>query len=350
MLLELNKILIYWLITFFIGFLLYPVYIKLLIKYKAWKTIRENDVSWNKAEIFNQMHQHKAWTPTMWGGLIMLVLIIMISVSYILQLNWIITYSLITRQETYILLFAFFWMWFVGLIDDILNIKWSWKAKWLSAWVKLFFLFWFAWFVSYFFYHKLGQNSINLWPFMIKLDLWIIYPIFTFIFTISIVNAINLTDGLDWLAGWLMLFILWIFSILTFYYKRYIATTVIAIIIALLFAFLRYNINPAKIFMWDSWALWLWGILSTLVYLLNIKLWILIPFMILFLIFWVELLSSFLQILSKRFLWRKLFKIAPFHHLLEYYWLKETNIVMKFWLIQWVLSIVTLILIFYQIN
>jgi UDP-N-acetylmuramyl pentapeptide phosphotransferase/UDP-N-acetylglucosamine-1-phosphate transferase len=80
----------------------------------------------------------------------------------------------------------------------------------------------------------------------------LLYPILTFFVTISIVNAINITDGLDGLAGGLMTIILFVLGIVTFGYQTYIATTVIAILIAVLVAFMFYNINPAKIFMGDS--------------------------------------------------------------------------------------------------
>jgi phospho-N-acetylmuramoyl-pentapeptide-transferase len=115
-------------------------------------------------------------------------------------------------------------------------------------------------------------------------------------------------------------------------------------------AFLRFNINPAKIFMWDSGALALGWMISSLIYLVNIKIGIIIPFMILFWIFWIELMSSFLQISWKKIFKKKLFSIAPFHHMLEYKWEKEHTITMKFRLIQWVLACLTLIIIFYQVN
>lgn len=66
-------------------------------------------------------------------------------------------------------------------------------------------------------------------------------------------------------------------------------------------------------------------------------------------LFWVEIGSSFLQIMSKKYLHRKLFAIAPFHHLLEHKGQAEHTIVMKFWLIQGVLAGIALIGILYQL-
>jgi len=62
-------------------------------------------------------------------------------------------------------------------------------------------MFLFAGFISRWFYTKLGVDYINLWPIAGKIDIGIFFPILTFFMTISIVNAINITDGLDGLAG-----------------------------------------------------------------------------------------------------------------------------------------------------
>jgi len=350
MLLKLNIILIYSLVAFFLSFLIYPFYILLLRRLKAGKSIREDSTSWTKAEIFNKLHWHKAWTPTMGWGLFLIIMALLVLFSIVLQKMWYINNTLITRQETYIILFGFFSMWILGLIDDYLNIKWVSKVKWLTAKMKLIWMFLFSGFISYFFYFRLWVDYINFWPLNWEVDLWIFYMIFTFIFTVAIVNAINIVDWLDWLAWWLMMIVLFVMWLITFFYQWYLATTIIWIVLWVLLAFLWFNINPAKIFMWDSWALWLGWLVASLVYLLNIRMWIFIPFMILFLIFWIDLWSSFLQIFWKKVFKRKIFDIAPFHHLLEYRWRAEYNIVMKFWLVQWVLAALTIVLIFYQFN
>lgn len=350
MLLKLDSILIYSMVAFFISLILYPLYIIFLQKIKAWKTIREHSTSWWQATIFNKLHWHKAWTPTMWWWLMILVVAFLVLFSYLLQDFWFIKYSLIERTETYIILFAFFSMWILGLIDDYLNIKWVWKVKWLTAKMKLIWMFMFSAFISYWFYYKLWISSINIWPLGYSLDLWFFYAIFTFIFTIAIVNAINITDWLDWLVWWLNILVLFVLWIITFSYWWYLATTVIGIVLWSLLAFLWFNINPARIFMWDSWALALWWLISSLVYLIDIRTWILLPFMVLFAIFWIEIWTSFLQIFWKKIFKKKLFAIAPFHHLLEYKWNAEFTIVMKLWLVQWVLSVITLILFFYQFH
>ena len=93
----------------------------------------------------------------------------------------------------------------------------------------------------------------------------------TFIATIAIVNAINITDGLDGLAGGTMTIILASLAIVTFLNGTFIATTVVGILVAVLVAFLFFNINPAKVFMGDSGAFALGGLLASLIYLLNMR-------------------------------------------------------------------------------
>ena len=131
-----------------------------------------------------------------------------------------------------------------------------------------------------------------------------------------------------------MTIVLGALTLVTFLNQTYISTTLLVVVSATLLSFLRYNISPAKIFMGDSGAFALGGLLSSLVLMLNMRVGIFIPFVILFLLFIVELLSSFLQILWKKYRKKKLFAIAPLHHLREHQGMKEHSIVMKFRMIQ----------------
>ncbi len=348
MLNNLILILSFTLTTFVVAMILYPLYIKLLRRLKAGKTIRSDTATWDKAVIFSKLHEHKAWTPTMWWWLFLLMMVIMVAVSLVSQKLWWTNYHLWNRQETYIILFWFFSMWLIGLIDDILNILNVWKVKWLNMRAKMLGLILFSWWISYWFYHVLWIDYINLAPLFGIIHLWWRFPILTFIWTIFIVNAVNITDWLDWLAGWLSVFVLITFAVALFISQRYLATTVLWICIATLVAFMFFNINPAKIFMWDSWAFALWWLIASTAYLLNMSIWILIPASIVFLIFIIDLCTSGLQMFWKKVFHHKLFPIAPFHHYLEYKWIKEYTIVMYMWLIQTILTVTAIIVIFRQ--
>ncbi len=349
MLLKFTQIALFWLTSFLISFILYPWFIKLLQKRKAGQQIRDAAWSWWEASIFKELHAHKAGTPTMWWWLFLLIMALMVIVSIFLQESWYINNSLFNRNETYVLLFAFFSMWILWLVDDILNIKGKWDVKWLTSNIKFIWMFLFSWFISRWFYSKLWIDYLNLRPFAWEVSLWLLLPIITFIFTVWLVNAVNVTDGLDGLVWGLMLIILGVLAIMAFVSQRYLWATILVILLGSIIAFLRYNINPAKIFMWDAGSLWLGWITVTMVYLLNSNTWIILPFIILFSLFWIEIWSSMLQMIRKKTFKKKLFLIAPFHHYLEKIWLEEHSIVMRFRLIQWILWVVALAMLFYQL-
>ena len=350
MLIKLNNIIIFSLIAFFVSWALYPLYIKILRKYKLGKTIREEAVTWEQSAIFTQMHAHKKGTPTMGGGVLLLVVLLMIGASFALKYYNVINNTLFNRQETYILLFGFFSMGLIGLVDDILNIKDHGGKKWLSARSKMIGMIIFSAFISRWFYSRLGIDYINLWPIAGKIDIGFLFPVLTFFCTIAIVNAINITDGLDGLAGGLLIMVLFVLAVATFFNQTYIATTVLGIVVAILIAFMFYNINPAKIFMGDSGAFALGGLLASLLYILNMRMGIIIPFFILFILFIIDLTSSFLQIFRKKNFKRKLFPVSPLHHLFEHKGVAESTIVMKAWLLQGILAAIVIIALFYQFN
>lgn len=91
----------------------------------------------------------------MGGGIFLLIMGIMIGISYLLKQYGFINNALVSRQETYILLFGFFSMGLIGLVDDILNIRGRGKIKGLSAKAKLAGMIIFSAFISRRFYTRL---------------------------------------------------------------------------------------------------------------------------------------------------------------------------------------------------
>lgn len=362
MLWKLNYIIICTLVAFIATISIYPSIIAILRKMKLWITNREEATTGEKAVIFNELHKKKNGTPTMWGIVFFIVMCIMILGSWLAAHYWYTNHTLVSRQETYIILFAFFGMGSLWLIDDYIKLKWITKSNGLWARFKLVYMIFCALFISYWFNIKLWVNTIDLWPFDHVLNFsrqvislfWnnyefsIGYIIITFLLSLSITNAINISDGLDGLMSGMMLIVLAVFWWATFYLWWFLATAVIGITIGILCWYLWFNINPAQIFMWDSGSLALGWLISTLVYLISIKIGFIIPFMILFSIFWLEIWSSLLQIGRKKLFQRKLFIIAPIHHLFEKLGYSETNIVMRFWLVQSAIAMIVVIMMAYQ--
>ena len=114
-------------------------------------------------------------------------------------------YSLWNRNETYLSLFTLASVGLIGLVDDYMNIKGIGRTKGLPAKVKMALLLLFASMGAYWFHYKLGFSSIHL-PFLGDLSMGWLYMAFFVFVVVSMANAVNITDGLDGLAGGLLLF------------------------------------------------------------------------------------------------------------------------------------------------
>jgi len=350
---HLISIFSFWITTFLIWYLIIPYYINLLVKYKLWKQIREEAILW-KATLFSVLHKEKKWTPTMWWAIILFIVFLMVAISIILQYLWYINNSLFNQKETYLTLFTLASVWLLWAIDDFMNIKWIWRTKWLSARIKMLWLLTFATLWAMWFYYKLWWNVVDeAWnfirtlkiPFWESLELWWFFiPLFIFII-ISAANSVNITDWLDWLAWWLLLFSYWVYAFITYNQWLFLLSTLCVVIIWALVAFLWFNVKPAKFYMWDVWSLSLWANLWIMAMLTN-TIFVLI---IIWAIFILETLSVILQLTSKKLRkWKKIFKIAPFHHHLEAIGWSEETVVFRLWLIWILLSAIGIII--YQIQ
>jgi phospho-N-acetylmuramoyl-pentapeptide-transferase len=340
-----------------------PYGISLFTKLGLGKNIR---TEWliGKATEFAELHAKKKWTPTMWGviliGIILAIVVLSVFIQYfwknLSEIFWIsFKYSLWNRQETYIIIFTLISVGIIWMIDDYLNIRWIGRTKWLPAKVKMLLLIIFAFVGAYWFSNKLGYSSMHI-PFFGKIELdspyttlafnsellgidihlWIIYiSIFVLIF-ISAANSVNITDGLDGLAWWLLLFQFLAYGAITYIQWMYILSALCLIIVWVLIGFLWYNIHPARIFMWDTWSLALGATLAVIAMMTDT----LFAFIVMSSIFIGETLSVIIQMASKKFRnGKKIFRIAPFHHHLEAIGWKEETIVMRLWLIGMILAI-----------
>lgn len=343
----------FWIATFLIWYLIIPYYIDFLKKLKLGKQIREEALVWKAMEFF-KLHKDKAWTPTMWGAIILAIIFLMVLVSIWLQQFWITNNSLLNQKETYLSLFTLATVWFLWMIDDYMNIKWIWEKKWLSAKFKMFWLIVFALIWAMWFYYKLWWNITDInWdfiktlkiPFSSSIELWLYFiPFFIFIIIAS-ANSVNITDWLDWLAWWLLLFAYSVYAYITYDQWLFLLSTLCLVIIWSLIAFLWYNVKPAEFYMWDVWSLALWANLWIIAVLTNT----ISVFLIVTAIFILETLSVIIQITSKKLRkWKKIFRIAPFHHHLEAIWWTEEKVVFRMWLVWIVLSVVWVIV--YQLQ
>lgn len=322
--------------TFVIWMIVIPYFIDFLVKFKLWKQIREEATVWKAIE-FLKLHKKKTWTPTMGWAIIIIITFVMVLLSIIMQKLDFINNNLLNQKETYLTLFTLASVWFLWAIDDYMNIRWIWRTKWLSARFKMFWLIVFSLLGSLWFYYKLQwwTVSLNLWLWdWITLWIWFI-PLFIAVI-ISSANSVNITDWLDWLAGWLLLFAYSIYAYITYDQWLFLLSTLCITIVWAIISFLWFNVKPAKFYMWDVWSLALWANLWIMAMLTNT----IFILLIVWAIFIFETVSVIIQLTSKKLRkGKKVFKIAPFHHHLEAIGWSEENVVFRMWLVWLIFSV-----------
>lgn len=314
--------------TFAIAVLFAPTFIKLLKKFKIHKQIRELDSTGQVATIFASLHGKKKGIPTMGGILIWGTAIFVIFASELSKIIGLTDNSLINRQETWLPLFTLITTAMLGAVDDYFNIRGLGKSKGINVKPKFLWLTFFATLGAFWFYFRLDYNQVFI-PYFgdIPIGAWYI-PLFIFVITAT-ANAVNITDGLDGLAGGLLIIAFGAFSIISFFQGLFILSAFCAVIVGALLGFMWFNIFPAHFIMGDTGAISLGATLGVIAMLTDSV--IVLP--LIAFIFVIETLSVIIQLISKKYFKRKVFLIAPLHHHFEKKGWSEPNIVMRFWII-----------------
>lgn len=325
---AITQIFLYSLSAFLFALALTPPLYKGLIKYQIGKNIRDDASFGGKAELFALLHAKKSGTPTMAGVLIWGTVLAVVLFTRALAYFGVLGSSLLQRGEVYLPLFTLVTMGLLGAIDDYLNVKNIGGTKGLRAGTKLFFLLSFSLLGALWFFFKLGYTSIHV-PAVGDFDIgWWYVPLFMLVITAS-ANAVNITDGLDGLAGGLLILSFATFGAISYFKGLETLAIFCGVVCGALFAFLWYNIPPAKFYMGDTGSLALGATLGVIAMMLNSTL--ILP--IVGAIFVMETFSVIIQLTSKRFFGRKVFAIAPIHHHFEHIGWSESQVVMRFWIL-----------------
>ncbi|MBT6069278.1 phospho-N-acetylmuramoyl-pentapeptide-transferase [Candidatus Peregrinibacteria bacterium] len=314
--------------SFLLAYILCPFFIKLLIKLKLGKQIRK-EASSGVAKLFHALHKHKAGTPTMGGILIWGTTLIVLLFTRLLSYFGVIDHSLINRKETYLPIFTLLALGLLGAVDDYFNIRGWGRSKGINMKPKFLWLTFFAGLGAYWFFFKLGFDTIHV-PFFgdYFIGLWYV-PLFIFII-IAGAHSVNFTDGLDGLAGGLSIISLLALGVISYSQGLLILTAFCGVLIGATLAFLWFNIPPAKFFMGDTGSIALGGTMGVIAMLTDSV--AVFPFIMF--IFVIETLSIIIQLTSKKLRnGKKVFHIAPIHHHFEHLGWPSHQVTMRFWII-----------------
>jgi len=316
--------------SFLLAMFLTPIYTFLAYRYKFWKRQRTETTTGEALTVFNKLHANKFKRniPTMAGMVFVLAIAI---VTLIFNLD---------RQETWLPLAALAGGALVGLIDDIINLRGGGKGvAGLRSHIKFLMIAAIGVFLGWYFFDKLGATSVHV-PFVGNWDLgWLIIPLFALV-VVSAGNAVNISDGLDGLAGGLAAIAFGGFGIIALLQGTPLIAGFCFTVVGALLSYLWFNIYPARFFMGDVGSFALGTSLGVVAMLTNTL--FLLP--VIGIVFVIEAGSSLIQIFSKKVFKRKVFISAPIHHHLEATGWPETKITMRFWVIAAVASFVGVML------
>ncbi len=300
-----------------------PLLIRILRKYGIGKRIRIDGP---------RGHQTKFGTPTM-GGLMIVVPVLLITLAlniYNLLGRTVIGRSILVPLGV-MLVYAV-----IGAVDDIAGVRGMRRGEGFRARQKIVWELGITLVIALVLHFGLGLRSVALPGVPEKIDIGLFYiPIAMFII-IGSSNAVNLTDGLDGLAGIIVASAFVAYGVIALLQGQIYLVRFCFTVVGACFAFLWYNAHPAQMFMGDTGSLALGATLGTVA--LMTGQWLLLPIVALVPV--AEALSVIIQVAYFKYTKRKygqgrrVFKMTPLHHHFELLGWSETQVVQRFWLVE----------------
>ena len=321
----------------FISFLVGPTMIRKLTAYKIGQSVRSDGP---------QSHLIKAGTPTMGGALILTSIAIT-------TLLW----GDLRNHYVWVVLLSTLGFGVIGWVDDYRKVVHR-NPKGLSARAKMSWQSVVALVVGVYLWKtaSLPANTELIVPFL----KYIVFPLpaimfiaLTYLVIVGSSNAVNLTDGLDGLAIMPTVMVSGALGIFAYVagnavFSKYLGVPYIpgagelAVFCGAIsgagLAFLWFNAYPAEVFMGDVGALALGAALGTVAVIVRQEL-------VLFImggVFVVEAVSVMIQVASFKLTGKRVFRMAPLHHHYELKGWKETQVVVRFWIITMLLVLMGL--------
>jgi len=326
----------------FIAILWCPLLTHFLYKYKLWrKKARTKTITGKEASVFYELHKDRETLVPRFGGLLIWVTVLFsIYLFYFISQTsdnyWIENLNFLSRSQTWLPLFTLVTASIVGFADDFLQV--SEKGKHIAGGMtfkrRLLIVTLIGVIGGWWFYSKLGWDYIYI-PAIgsFEIGFWYI-PLFIIV-TLACWSG-GIVDGLDGLSGGIFASIFGSFTIIAFWQGRFDLAAFCAVILGTLFAFLWFNIPPARFYMGETGILGLTTTLAVVAFLTDSI--IVLPIIAGVLV--IESSSVILQLLSKRIRKKKLLECAPIHHHFEAKGWPHYKVTMRFWIIGIILAII----------
>lgn len=327
---TLEHILLLGFLGFALSMLITPIYTTIAFKYQWWKRPRTTAITGEKATEFQKLHAHKheRHIPTM-AGLIVVAGVSLVTILFNLD-----------RGQTWLPLAAMVGAGAVGLLDDYINIKGDGAGvAGLRSKIKLLLILLVSVIGGWWFWAKNGVDSFHVPGYGSLVVGVLIVPIFVLV-VVATANAVNMSDGLDGLAGGLLATAFGAYAVISLLQHKYGISAFCFTMVGSLLAYVWFNIYPARFFMGDIGS-FAFGTALGVVAMMTDTL-VLLP--IIGIVFVAEAGSVIIQITSKKLRnGKKVFRISPIHHHFEAIGWPETKVTMRFWVIGQVAAVIGLL-------
>lgn len=327
---NLIRILSLGFLGFALAMLITPLYTSVAYKQQWWKRQRTDAWSGGKATVYAKLHaeKHKRNIPTM-AGLIFVIAIAL--VTLIVNLD---------RSQTWLPLAGLIGAAAIGLMDDIMNIRSLGGIAGMSASVKFGLYSLLLLIGGWWFYDKLDVTSIYV-PGIEQLTLGVGIIALFWLVVIATAISVNFSDGLDGLAGGLLVSSFVTYAIICIVERKFALAGFCLTAVGALLSYTWFNIYPARFFMGDvgafamGTALGIIALQTDTVYVLPI----------IGAVYVVETGSVIINRTSRKLRnGKKVFRSSPIHHHFEAIGWPETKVTMRFWILGQVSSVMGLII------
>lgn len=324
------RILLLAFLTFMLSMAVTPLYTFVAYKYQWWKRLRTEASGGGAASVYQQLHaaKHRRNIPTMAG------------VVFIFSISFVTLLTNLDRGQTWLPLAGMIGSGIIGFIDDWINIRGApGGIAGMRAKIKFGLHSLVALAGGWWFYSKLDVSSVNLGFMSLEIGALVIL-LFWFV-VIATANAVNITDGLDGLAGGLLVSSFATYTLIAAFQEKYFLAGFCLSVVGALLSYTWFNIYPARFFMGDAGAF----ALGTALGIIALQTDTIYVLPIIGAVYVAETGSVIINRASKLLRnGKKIFKSSPIHHHFEASGWPETKVTMRFWILGQVSGVLGLIM------
>src|SRR5581483_5792702 len=326
---TLTRVLLLAFFRFLLSMIITPLYTTLAYRGQWWKKPRTQAMGGMSAAVYQKLHaaKHQLHIPTMAG------------IIFVVSIGLVTLVGNLERGQTWLPLAGMVGAGLIGLIDDVMNLRSTGGIAGMRAPVKLFLYSVVALVGGWWFYSKLDVTSVFL-PAIHQWHVGVLIILVFWLVVIATANAVNISDGLDGLAGGLLVSSFTAYALIAAIEGKYSLAAFCLTVVGALLSYTWFNIYPARFFMGDVGAF----ALGTALGIIAMQTDTIYVLPIIGAVFVMETASVIINRTSRKLRHgKKVFLSSPIHHHFEAIGWPETKVTMRFWILGQIAGVAGLI-------